>query len=440
MAWLEDPIYSTVQKRQHHGSTPVCNTQMTSLSPKMSRPDFSHFHPPRCLLKIIPFNTHPSAQDSYFHKIMNFSSELKEGVKYPPRALFGLGFDIENVNVFRILKENGNEPVCNINNLREQLQNAVLLEFSTLPLYLTSMYSIVENCNTDAYQAMRDIVMQEMLHFVQAANILIAVGGEVIIDDPSYVPSYPSIRGLPGGVLPGLDLSLEKFTLRHVYDTMLPIETPMLTYMATSDSELTLYTMGQLYKEISLCAYILGDSIFDPPSVDRQVQWPWTETNNVGTLYTITDLESTQNAINQIMEQGEGLVNHNDAAMGHYSHFYRFEEIVCRRKLIQTEEGGYAYVGAPIEYNPEGVYPMRDNPSSDTIVPDTDCYTEAKAFHHTYRSFLRVLHETFNGKPQKIHQSVELMEALQVHAKKCMWTPYGEGNTCGPVWDYEWKK
>ena len=74
--------------------------------------------------------------------------------------------------------------------------------------------------------------------------------------------------------------------------TMLPIETPMLTYVATSDSELTLYTMGQLYKEILLRTHILGDTIFEPTSVDHQLQWPWTETEYVGTLYTITDWES----------------------------------------------------------------------------------------------------------------------------------------------------
>ena len=142
---------------------------------------------------------------------MNFFHELKQGAKYPPRALFGLGFHKENEKVFSILVENGYEPVCNRSNLREQLQNAVLLEFSTLPLYLTSMHSIVENCNTDAYKAMRDIVVQEMLHFVQAANMLIAVGGKVIIDDPKFVPSYPLIGSLTGGLLLGLHLSLENF-------------------------------------------------------------------------------------------------------------------------------------------------------------------------------------------------------------------------------------
>jgi len=439
LAWLNDPRYSKLQEKPDSGEDPVCDT--SSLPPKMRTQDISHFRPPRCLLKNIPFDTDPETQDSYFQRIIKAKKffRLARDARHPPRALFGLGFDEENINIFKILKNKGYKPFCNITTLREQLQNAVLLEFSTLPLYLTSMYSIVENCNTDAYQTIRDVVMQEMLHFVQAANILIAVGGEVIIDDPNYVPSYPG--GLPGGVLPDLDVSLEKFNLRHVYDTMMAIETPILTFVARPDPEFTLNTIGQLYKEISLCTRILGDSIFDPTTAERQVRWPWTEPDSVGTVHIVTDGESARNGIDQIIEQGEGEgpLKPSQIATGQYGHFYRFEEIVCQRRLIQTEEGGYAYAGAPITYDPEGVYPMRDNPGGDTIVPDSDCYTEAKAFHRTYRSFLRVLQETFNGEPNKIHQSIELMEALQVHAKKCMWTPYGEANTCGPVWDYEWE-
>ena len=442
LQWLDAPIYSKVKKQQEGGNAPVCDT--SSLPPSKTA-DYSHFRPPRCLLKNIPFDTDPEIQDHYFHKVFKnkIFSRLKEVASQDARPqfrpLFGLGFDEEQINIAEILKEQVFKPFCNTTTLQQQLQDAMLLEFSTLPLYLTSMYSIVENCNNDAYQAMRDIVMQEMLHFVQAGNILIAVGGEVIIDDPNFVPSYPSTGGLPGGVLPGLDVSLEKFNLRHVYDTMMAIETPMLTHVARPKPEFTLYTIGQFYKEISLCTRILGDSIFDPTTVDRQVQWPWTEPDDVGTVHIITDGESARNAISQIIEQGEGEGPPSHVATGHYGHFYRFEEIVCQRRLIKTPTGGYAYAGDPIEYDPAGVYPMRDNPASDTIVPNTDCYTQAKAFHRTYRSFLRVLHETFNGEPNKIHRSVELMEALQVHAKKCMWTPYGEGNTCGPVWDYEWK-
>ena len=59
--------------------------------------------------------------------------------------------------------------------------------------------------------------MQEMLHFTQAANMLIGIGGTVKIDDPEFVPSYPA-TGLPGGVLPNLTVSLKKFDLLHVYN------------------------------------------------------------------------------------------------------------------------------------------------------------------------------------------------------------------------------
>ena len=439
LAWLKNPLYSMFTKTQDNGDAPVCNT--SSLPPKMRTPDISHFQPPRCLLKNISFKTDPQTQDPYYRNIIkgNGFLQLQQHARHPPRALFGLGFNKENISVYKILQEKGYTPLCNIIKLHKQLQNAMLLEFITLPLYLTSMYTIVENCNTVAYQAIRDIVMQEMLHFVLAGNILIAVGGEVIIDDPHHVPSYPLTGGLPGGVLPGLDVSLEKFNLRHVYDTMMAIEIPKFP---NPPAESTLHTIGQFYKEISLCISHLGDSIFDPTTVERQVSWPWTEPDSVGKVYNnITDVKSAKDAIRQIIEQGEGEgpLNPEQVETGQYGHFYRFEEIVCQRRLVKIDQRHYAYAGAPIKYDSAGVYPMRENPSSDTIVQNTDCHTEAKAFHRTYRSFLRVLQETFNGQPHKIHRSIELMEALQVHAKKCIWTAYGEGNTCGPVWDYKWK-
>ena len=289
-----------------------------------------------------------------------------------------------------LLESYGYLPVCNITTLQSQLANAILLEFSTytLPLYLSSMYSVVENCNTEAYQAIRDIAMREMLHFVQAANILIAVGGEVIVDDPNHVPSYPSTGGLPDGVLPGLDINLENFNLQYVYDTMMAIETPMLTYVGRPFPEFTLFAIGQLYKELAVCINILDEDIFDASTASRQVHWPWTEPNSIGTVHIVTDVESALSGIHQVIEQGEGKgpLNPNQIKTGQYGHFYRFEEIVCQKRLVITDQGGYAYAGAPIEFNSEGVYPMRDNLDGESINPGTDCHTETGAFHRTYRT------------------------------------------------------
>ena len=74
----------------------------------------------------------------------------------------------------------------------------------------------------------------------------------------------------------------------------------------------------------------------------------------------------------------------------------------------------------------------------------TNCYTEATAFHEVFRALLRELQTTFGGYPSNIFKSVELMEALKVHAKRVMRVKYDHGeddneDTCGPVWDYDFE-
>ena len=83
--------------------------------------------------------------------------------------------------------------------LKDQLQLAMQLEFYTVPTYLTTLYSIVDGCNIEIYNTIREIVMQEMMHFAQAANLLISIGGTPVIDSPDFAPRY-SPCGLLGSV------------------------------------------------------------------------------------------------------------------------------------------------------------------------------------------------------------------------------------------------
>jgi len=91
-----------------------------------------------------------------------------------------------------------------IEDLRCMLQTAIRLEFSTLPPYLTAFFSIREGCNVEVQDLIRSVVLQEMLHMAQAANLLIALGGRPIINSRCFAPVYPG--PLPGGVMPGLML------------------------------------------------------------------------------------------------------------------------------------------------------------------------------------------------------------------------------------------
>lgn len=80
--------------------------------------------------------------------------------------------------------------------LHKHLQYAVDLELWTIPFYMSAMYSIKDR-SCDAYQLIRSIVNQEMLHLQSAANIANALGYSPTISTPVY----------DGTTVPHLDFS-----------------------------------------------------------------------------------------------------------------------------------------------------------------------------------------------------------------------------------------
>ena len=363
----------------------------------------------------------------------DISDSLDNSVTNCTRPLFGYTKNSQNPNI---------QALCTIENLQEQLQQAVELEFATIPLYLTSLYSIVDGCNSEIYDLIRSVVIQEMLHMVQAANILIATGGTPIVDNASFVPTFPG--RLPGCVHPNLMVYLDKLNISHVHDVFTILEAPNITCVSTPVPLLSNHTIGQFYYEIGDCIKTLGDSIFQPEKEELQVNWPWPLQNNsrVGTVYIVTNMATAVDGINEIIEQGEGTdpLQPDDLVAGQLSHYYRFQEIVCGRRLIRVSDNEYAYRGDDISFDPIGVWPMRQSPGGERIMLGTNCYTEATAFHGVFRALLRELQTTFGGNPSNIFNSIELMESLRLHAKRVMRVKFDDSEeTCGPVWDYDFQ-
>ena len=336
---------------------------------------------------------------------------------------------------------------CSAAAVKSQLQTALKLEWSTIPAYLTALYSISDGCNTEIYHLIRTVVMQEMFHFALVGNILIALGEVPEIDSPKFAPSYPG--HLPGCVLPGVKVSLEKLSLEHIHDVFMMIELPSHTEVVSNMTQKDIFTIGAFYDEIKNCIDTLSDEElnFDKSTEKYQVKWQhWDEESIIGSLSAITNKASAIAAIDTIVSQGEGsgLLDPMDIEDKTYAHFFKFEEIYCQHHLKRVSEHQYSYSGHPIEFNPLGVAPMRPNPSTSDLPQDTLCYTESHVFHTAYRSFLRKLQEVFNGrnggKPEDIFVAVELMEALQLNAKRLMWIDFDSSQTCGPVWDYEFPK
>ena len=336
---------------------------------------------------------------------------------------------------------------CSLESLKLQLQQAVQLEFYTIPLYLTSLYSIKEGFNLEVYALIRSVVMQEMLHMAQVANILIAVGGRPIIDSKEWAPKYPAM-GLPGNVLPQLNVTLEKASISHIWRIFMGVEYPHNTSIISDKPIITNATIGQFYDQILKCMKELihkGHDIFNESQIALQVEWPWH--NPYGTLYTVNNLSTAELAIKEIQEQGEGASPIDPTAStggdDSYAHFYKFEEIVCG-KYLELNNETYSYSGDNIPFNECGVWPMRDNPSSQGIINNTNAYTEARVFHGIYRSLLRKLQNVFDGSPEELKDAVSIMESLQVHGKQLMNISLNASDpkspTVGPVWDYEWEE
>ena len=331
---------------------------------------------------------------------------------------------------------------CTLESLKLQLQQAVELEFATIPLYMTTLYSIAPGCNTEAYGLIRSVLLQEMLHMSQSANILIALGGRPVIDSDGTAPSYPT-TGLPGGVLPNLNIALHRASRAHLNDTLMAIEFPHETDVARDVTEIMNSTIGLFYQQVNNCMSSLTDQGIDLFGVDTshlQLRWPWPN-NATGELHVIRSLKDAQEGVLEIIEQGEGASPIDpDFTRNELAHFYKFEEIVCTQALVKVNDTHYAYEGDPIGFDTTGIYPMRDNPSKNGIEKGTQAYYEARAFHRTYRNLLGKLQQTFDGEPDMLIEAVSIMESLLVHSRRVMRTKLENSDeTVGPVFDYEWE-
>src|SRR5690349_15979314 len=84
-------------------------------------------------------------------------------------------------------------PITTLPDLQTHLQNAVRLEFATIPPYLCGQWTIKDQANPCA-QLIKKIALAEMRHMTIVANCLIATGRR---PDITAVPVYPSY--LPDG-------------------------------------------------------------------------------------------------------------------------------------------------------------------------------------------------------------------------------------------------
>ena len=158
----------------------------------------------------------------------------------------------------------------------------------------------------------------------------------------------------------------------------------------------------------------------------------------------VVNVATAQQAINTIIEQGEGTTTsplEGGGIVDAPAHYYRFMEIQKGYQLVAdtTAPGGYAYNGAPIPFDPTGVYPVATNPALCPYPPGSVQASANNNFNYTYTSLLSALHALFNGdaSQNRMNIAIGLMMSLKGQAKAMMAGIPDPTVFTGPSFEYQ---
>ena len=117
-------------------------------------------------------------------------------------------------------------PKLRKQHLLDMLQTALQLEHTTIPIYLNGFLSIKPYQNDEVKEMLHQIIVDEMFHFAQVANIINGLGGRPYILGKTFVPAFPT--HLPGGCRPNMIASIDKISAQQVHDVYMEIEEPSI--------------------------------------------------------------------------------------------------------------------------------------------------------------------------------------------------------------------
>jgi len=327
-----------------------------------------------------------------------------------------------------------------LDEVKTALGQALMLEHATIPPYLYALYSLDPARNGEIADLIQSVVVEEMLHMTLVCNILNALGGTPVLDQPSVIPTYPG--PLPGGVEDQLTVGLTPFTIDLVHNVFMVIEEPEnpLNFPVLAAIVEPPQTIGQFYEAIKEKIGDLGDSYFS--STPRNQVGP----DLMDEAVIVTSVATAVQAIETIVEQGEGTkASPAEVVGGDFAHYYRFAEVYHGKRLIKNPDCNpatppdkrYVYGGASIPFDATGVYPVPANPTV-SLYPDGSAARRAfDTFNYTYTNLLGTLHLVFNGQPDRLDAAIGLMFSLKQQAKDMMSGIGTNGTNVGPSFTYQ---
>jgi hypothetical protein len=324
------------------------------------------------------------------------------------------------------------------------LQQAIELEHATIPVYLYAKYSLDPAKNGDISGIVDSVVLEEMLHMTLAANVLNALGGAPAIGQPGFIPTYPG--PLPGGVESGLIVNLAPYspaqlqTFLDIEEPEDPLNFPVERVAAAGGAQAI--TIGEFYTAISKAIGLLGDGAFVNPPRNQVGPDIVQESPVMQNAVVVTNVATAQQAIQIIIDQGEGTGKSPDEIVGTFgvAHYYRYLQIQKGKKLVPVPpDNHFAYAGAPITFDPTGVFAVPTNPTSAGYPAGSAQRFACDNFNYTYTSLLLTLHALFNGQNSQaqFNTIIGLMMSLKGQAKAMMTGIPNPAVITGPSFEYQ---
>jgi hypothetical protein len=306
--------------------------------------------------------------------------------------------------------------IDNIKTLKSALRGAQDIEFATIPMYLTALWSIVDQDHLAA-KALRAIVHEEMLHLAIVCNLLSGLGDRPVLTGPR-APTFPG--KFPGNVHPNLVLKLQGYCDDSL-NTFLQIERPdKRIKIMNGQREVPQrfsrgsYTIGRFYRALIAGFRKLDKEIDLKPELQVAGPFAWR---------VMTTFDEVQEALDIIMYQGEGTGKiPYDKNPLQLSHYYRFKSLQLQHHLKWNAKAKVLEVKKPI--SPPSVLALAPPPpppeSYGPAAPRKVREANAK-FEDTYSLMLQCLEGSWrHGGENSFVKAIDLMFDLGALARTIM--------------------
>ncbi|RZJ38472.1 MAG: hypothetical protein EOO18_03275 [Chryseobacterium sp.] len=381
--------------------------------------------------------------------------------------------------------------------LQNLLQTAILIEHSTIPPYLTALYSIKDGTNAAASQIIRSVAVEEMLHMIMVCNVMNAVSIQPSVNRPQNYPTYP--MKLPMNV--DFFVGLETFSTNSIA-TFIAIESPsnplvkapkydhieespaLLSRSMTEENNFwnlenmndfimkNVHTIGEYYDVLffyivvfQIAAYYKANGrlpqTFEELNTggiftgnpEKQIR-PEQYYGSGGKLHAVEALAGVIAVFQEIKGQGEGAddsifdVDPSQFEEGmELAHYFRFKEIFHEHYYLDgkyeafTDENGMMPVTTPptgkaLPVDWSAAYPMKPNPKMADYQSNPQLHAQGKAFNETYKSLLDAIQAAVEGNAKELEKSIMYMYALKEQAIGLMSQPLDSQYNAGPTFEY----